>query len=58
MNEAVAGIVAGQLRPLDAGEINGRLFLNNAGRSGRVRHPQGIVPRDLRVNSSDASTAH
>jgi diacylglycerol kinase family enzyme len=31
VNEAVAAIVAGQLRPLDAGEINGRLFLNNAG---------------------------
>jgi diacylglycerol kinase family enzyme len=31
VNEAVAAIVAGQLRPLDAGEINGHLFLNNAG---------------------------
>jgi diacylglycerol kinase family enzyme len=31
VSEAVSAIVAGQLRPLDAGEINGHLFLNNAG---------------------------
>jgi diacylglycerol kinase family enzyme len=31
MSQAVAVIVNGQVRPLDVGEINGRLFLHNAG---------------------------
>lgn len=31
VDAAVATIVAGQTRPIDVGEINGRLFLNNAG---------------------------